>query len=156
MCLESVLECALMALAIIACEAICISSAMDACNTQHAEVLTNIGTDQTINFLCLSAGQLQPCHCSITTGHAAWMNPRGGNQCKCQHRARSACVKDSLLAGCSAPHGIAEEVIVAQRDVPILASCNARSFHSLILCQHVVGKAAAACIGLAGCASLWC
>jgi len=73
--------------------------------------------------------------------------PTQSELCMCQ---------DSLSARCRAPHGIAEEVIVAQRDVPILAPCHAGGFHSVILCQHVVGKAAAACIGLAGRASLWC
>ncbi len=96
----------------------------------------------------LSLQQHDKTHCMNET---SWWEsvqiPMQSKLCVCQ---------DSLSARCRAPHGIAEEVVVAQRDVPILATCHARSFHSLILRQHVVGEAAAASTGLAGRASLWC
>lgn len=55
-----------------------------------------------------------------------------------------------------AAHGIAEEVIIAQRHMTILAACHPGCFDSLVFREHVVRKAAAACAGLASGAGLWC
>ena len=122
MCLESVLECALIAKAIIACKAICISSAMDACNTQHAEVLTNIGTDQTTSFLCLSARQLHPCHCSIMTGHAAWMKPPGGNRNRASTNTERAVrvSKTHFLPDAELPMGLLKKSLLPRETCPSL------------------------------------
>ena len=116
MCLESILECALIAKAIIACEAICISSAMDACNTQHAEVLTNIGTDQTTSFLCLSARQLQPCPCSIMTGHAAWVGISASTNT--EHAVHVS--KTHFLPDAELPMGLLKKSLLPRETCPSL------------------------------------
>ena len=62
----------------------------------------------------------------------------------------------SLSARSRATHRITEEVVIAQRHMAILATSHPRRFDSLVFRKHVVSKAAAAWVGLASGAGLWC